>query len=332
MKKTLLSLIAILTVYYSNAQNTPWSTTGSIGIGTTSPFYQFQVGGNIWNNLGSNYLFAVAGDAVIGNATTGSQPRLYIVEGTHGTGTTIQKFNGYTSISDGQGIINLNGSIGIGTTTPTAPLNVQGGSITTGLANIATTLTTRFNTANPPVTLGIGYVSSDNPFLQAFNSTNSTANNLILNPFGGNVLIGQATSRAAGTGYMLDVAGIVRANAITVNTTGADFVFAHSYKLLTLPELNNFIQKNHHLPEIASAKEMQANGLNLGDNQIKLLQKVEELTLYLIEKDNQVKSQQQEIDNQKSIVGQQSKELKELQEQMDQLRIQLNALIKQQKN
>jgi hypothetical protein len=137
MKKILLNLIAILTVHYSNAQNTPWSTTGSIGIGTTSPFYQFQVGGNIWNNLGSNYLFAVAGDAVIGNAATGSQPRLYIVEGTHGTGTTIQKFNGYTSISDGQGVINLNGSIGIGTISPQATLDVNGTMSMQSFANIS---------------------------------------------------------------------------------------------------------------------------------------------------------------------------------------------------
>jgi len=160
----------------------------------------------------------------------------------------------------------------------------------------------------------------------------------------GNVLIGEASQK--NSAYILDVNGSVRANAVTVNATGADFVFAPSYKLLTLPELNNFIQKNHHLPEIASAKDMQANGLNLGDNQIKLLQKVEELTLYLIDKDKQlneqnatINKQQSQIDLQNTKLSQsdmnskiQSEQLKSLQGQMDQLKAQLSRLLKQQKN
>jgi hypothetical protein len=112
----------------------------------------------------------------------------------------------------------------------------------------------------------------------------------------GNVLIGQSTQ--TNPGYLLDVAGPVRANSITVNTSGADFVFEPTYKLLSLPTLKEYIVKNHHLPEIASAKEMQVDGLNVGENQVKLLQKVEELTLYLIEKDKKINEQQKQIDTQ----------------------------------
>ncbi|MHB8209031.1 hypothetical protein [Mucilaginibacter sp.] len=157
----------------------------------------------------------------------------------------------------------------------------------------------------------------------------------------GNVLIGKTSQ--ANTAYILDVNGSVRANAITVNTTGADFVFAPSYKLLPLPTLKEYITQNHHLPEIASAKDMQANGLNVGDNQIKLLQKVEELTLYMIDKDKMLNNekdlntkQQQQIDLLNTKLSQadinskiQSEQLKSQQEQLDQLKTQLNSILKQ---
>ncbi|MDB5089985.1 MAG: hypothetical protein JWR09_3979 [Mucilaginibacter sp.] len=121
--------------------------------------------------------------------------------------------------------------------------------------------------------------------------------------FQGNVLMGKSSQVNAA--YKLDVAGNVRANQLVVNTTGADFVFDPSSRLYPLSSLEKYIEQNHHLPEIASAKQMQADGLNVGENQVKLLQKVEELTLYLIEKDKEVKelkdrlAQIEKIQNQK---------------------------------
>jgi len=109
----------------------------------------------------------------------------------------------------------------------------------------------------------------------------------------GNVLIGQTFQN--NPAYKLDVAGSVRANQITVNVTGADFVFDPSYKLTPLATLEEYIVKNHHLPEIISAKQMQTDGLNVGDNEVKLLQKIEELTLYMIDKDKQLSDQELEI-------------------------------------
>lgn len=108
----------------------------------------------------------------------------------------------------------------------------------------------------------------------------------------GNVLIGK-TSQA--TGYKLDIAGNVRADKIVVNTTGADFVFDSSYKLMPLNEVADFISSHRHLPEIAPASDMQTKGIDLGDNQTKLLQKIEELTLYLIEQNKQLVTQNKKI-------------------------------------
>jgi hypothetical protein len=79
------------------------------------------------------------------------------------------------------------------------------------------------------------------------------------------------------------VNGSVRANEIVVNTTGADFVFEDDYKLRPLNEVETFIKENNHLPEIPSAAEMTEEGMKVGELSKTLLQKVEELTLYMIE-------------------------------------------------
>ena len=75
-------------------------------------------------------------------------------------------------------------------------------------------------------------------------------------------------------------------------TTVPDYVFEPDYKLPSLNELKAYVEKNHHLPEIPPAKEMEKDGIKLGDMNMKLLKKIEELTLYLIEQDRQYEEQQ----------------------------------------
>ena len=100
----------------------------------------------------------------------------------------------------------------------------------------------------------------------------------------GNFGIGTATPQ-----YKLDVRGTIRANEIIVNTTGADFVFDKDYKLLTLQQVKTYIQENHHLPDIPSADQMQQEGMSVDRMVIKLLQKVEELTIYNIQLEERIK-------------------------------------------
>jgi len=75
----------------------------------------------------------------------------------------------------------------------------------------------------------------------------------------------------------------------------SDFVFKPSYKLKSLNEVEQFIQTHGHLPEIPSETEVKQNGLNMGNMQSKLLQKVEELTLYIIEQQKQINQLKQEL-------------------------------------
>ena len=82
--------------------------------------------------------------------------------------------------------------------------------------------------------------------------------------------------------FKLSVAGNIRANRVKVYTTWADFVFEKNYKLPTLEEVEKHIAENGHLMDIPSAKEVEAKGIELGEMNKLLLQKVEELTLYVI--------------------------------------------------
>lgn len=104
--------------------------------------------------------------------------------------------------------------------------------------------------------------------------------------FGGNVGIG--TTNPA---EKLSVNGNIRSKKLIVTQTGwTDYVFDSSYQLQSLTEVEQFIKTNRHLPDVPSAKEVEKEGLNVGDNQAVLLKKIEELTLYMIEmkKDNEV--------------------------------------------
>jgi len=81
----------------------------------------------------------------------------------------------------------------------------------------------------------------------------------------------------------LDVNGTIRAKEIKVETGWSDFVFADNYKLMPLNDLEKHIKANKSLPGIPTEKEVLENGVELGEMQSKLLEKIEELTLYVIE-------------------------------------------------
>ncbi len=89
--------------------------------------------------------------------------------------------------------------------------------------------------------------------------------------------------------YRLSVNGSIRANRVKVYTTWADYVFEKNYKLPTLEEVEKQIKTKGHLKDIPSAKEVEGKGIELGEMNKLLLQKVEELTLYVIQLNKELK-------------------------------------------
>lgn len=107
----------------------------------------------------------------------------------------------------------------------------------------------------------------------------------------GNVGIGTLSP-----GSRLSVNGTVHATKMRVTQSlWPDFVFHASYHLPSLHELEQFIRKNKHLPDMPTEAEVKQNGVDLGDTQAKLLQKIEELTLYIIDLNKKVEQQQAQI-------------------------------------
>lgn len=95
--------------------------------------------------------------------------------------------------------------------------------------------------------------------------------------------------------YRLSVNGKIRAHGVKVYTGWADYVFKKDYVLRPLEDVEYFIEENGHLPNVPSEKEVEENGIELGEMNAKLLEKIEELTLYLIEQNKEIKTLKKQI-------------------------------------
>ena len=196
------------------------------------------------------------------------------------------------------GDFHVYGKLGVGTTTPSTELEVNGimkltssyGYLTIGSmdANYV-----HFNT-------NMSAYHFDKPLYLQSTTIRGTGNALMFythtNTLGITILHDRVGIGTQNPQYKLDVKGGIRAQEVVVETNGADFVFADDYQLRPLSEVEAFITENKHLPEIQSAQEMQENGVSVSELQTKLLQKIEELTLYLIQQEETIQELRQEVE------------------------------------
>ncbi|PKP48341.1 MAG: hypothetical protein CVT95_04560, partial [Bacteroidetes bacterium HGW-Bacteroidetes-12] len=135
-------------------------------------------------------------------------------------------------------------------------------------------------------------ISSD---IIAYSVTNQTTNQDVF-VVKGDGSVGIGTDKT--TGFMLSVEGDVRTRSIQVdaaNILWSDFVFSANFKLKNLLEVEDFINKYKHLPDVPSEKEVKEKGIDLGKMDAILLQKIEELTLYIIQQEKRIKELEQQI-------------------------------------
>ena len=256
-------------LHYRQGNATPSNHVffSNVGIGTY-PWETLHVNGAIRGG-GTNGEVTLKGDN--GSVTIGAVDRLSMM-----FNTDREQFV-FNKPIQGSGAY---GSICVKTTTG----NLEFGPMDSGNVCFKTNMT-GYN-FDKTVILGNGILSSATRMTLRTNYTNDCMTILT----NGNVGIGTTNPN-----YKLDVDGTIRANEIIVNTTGADFVFADDYQLRPLSEVKAFIQENKHLPEIQSAKEMQENGVGINELQTQLLQKIEELTLYILQQEERIKALEAEL-------------------------------------
>ena len=186
----------------------------------------------------------------------------------------------------------INGNVGIGTAAPQFPLDVRGGfcfgqyKATAGYAGII--IDKSAETQNGYIihrTAGTdrwveGTMGNNNFRIHNW-ATGNTA--LIINSANNNVGIGTLNPT-----YKLSVNGTIQAKEVRVESGWADYVFEPDYKLRPLTDVQTFITEHKHLPGIPSAKEIQAQGLAVGEVQTKMMEKIEELTLYILDLQKQI--------------------------------------------
>jgi hypothetical protein len=293
-------------------------TDGNVGVGTAHPKEKLHVEGDLLVHA-----FGAGNESGIffrENFTDSNKYNMSILAYDHnGASSDGLSINGFDGVSFSTGAntrnervrIDQDGNVGIGITAPTSPLHVKSDvNKTLSLDFVAPAIINTYTwqslqTSSVEQWRVVGR-SEDNANLEFWNKTADPILSLMQS---GNVGIGTTDT----FGHKLAVDGKatfkneVLASEFKVYTFGAntigitatpwpDYVFESDYDLLSLEEVEDHISQKGHLPNVPSAKEVEAEGsFSLGEMNKKLLEKVEELTLYLIEQNKEIKQLKQQM-------------------------------------
>ncbi len=190
--------------------------------------------------------------------------------------------------------INTQGYVGIGTANPLERLQVEGS------IRLSTSGKLFWDWPSRSISqYRYSNGSREIRFMNSMDSSNSLGGFNFTDNAGASVM--KITDMKVGIGTVtpqnaLDVNGTIRSKEIIVETNWSDFVFENDYKLRPLAEVSTFISEHGHLPDVPSAETVQSQGLSVGESQAIMMQKIEEMTLYIIQQEADKTEQQALID------------------------------------
>ncbi|TCI93727.1 hypothetical protein [Tenacibaculum sp. M341] len=231
-------------------------------------------------------------------------------------------FLGFSTLGEERVRISSDGNVGIGTSTPSFKLDISAEGSLQNAFKVGTDHADggKIYTSYELGSAYLNFVEYDDPFVLNFIQTVDGGITEKIYYHKGKFGIGTRTTGS----HKLAVEGSIGAREIKVEAnTWSDFVFYDDYQLPTLKEVENHINEKGHLKDIPSAKEVEENGIFLGEMDAKLLQKIEELTLYTIAQDKEIK----ELKKQNSKIEKLEKEnilLKSLLDRVSKIEKQLN--------
>lgn len=277
-----------------------------------------------FNNVGVGIYTLLANTTGVNNMAIGGASLQNNTTGSFNTGvgvaTLATNTTGYKNMAIGTSALSanttgfLNVAIGVqpllGNTTGSENIAIGSDALlsnTTGIKNTAIGNTAGRNNLTGTGNVFIGYAagSSETTSNKLYIANSSTTQPTVYGDFsanfvsiGNNITLAKRDAIATAGSYGLLVEKGILTEKLKVATISsadwADYVFESSYKLMALEEVEKFVKANKHLPNVPSADEMSKNGLDVVTSDSKLLEKIEELTLYMIEMNKEIKALKKE--------------------------------------